>query len=211
MVLRDGGLVAFPTDTLYALGADAFNPIAVERVFAAKGRRWADPIPLLVGDLAMVLALASDLPDVAAPLIESHWPGPLTLLVAAAPNVSRALTASTAKIGVRLPGAPLARELILRLGRPVTGTSANRSGGNDPKDADEVYRQLRHRVDLILDSGPTPLGRPSTVVDLTMTPPHIVREGAIERAGILSLLSAWFRLPSEERAWRARSLKAFGK
>jgi L-threonylcarbamoyladenylate synthase len=204
-------LVAFPTDTLYALGADAFNPIAVERIFAAKGRRWSDPIPLLVCDLAMALQLTSDLPEVAAPLIESYWPGPLTLLIWAAPNVSRLLTAGTTKIGVRLPGASLARELILRLGRPVTGTSANRSGGKDPRDANEVYRQLRYRVDLILDGGPASLGTPSTVVDLTMTPPHIVREGAVDRAGILSLLTAWFRLPSEERAWRARSMKAFGK
>jgi L-threonylcarbamoyladenylate synthase len=159
----------------------------------------------------MALGIASDLPDAVAPLIERYWPGPLTLLVAAPPSISRLLTAGTGKIGIRLPDAPLARELIRRLGRPVTGTSANRSGGKDPRDADEVYRQLRHRVDLILDGGPVSLGSPSTVVDVTTSPPSIVREGALARQAVLGLLTARSRLPSDERTRRGRSVKAFGK
>lgn len=194
-ILRQGGLVAFPTDTLYALGADAFNTSAVRRVFAAKGRRSANPIPLLVGDLAMAIRIIGELPHPVVRLVERFWPGPLTLLVAAPPGVSRLLTAGTGLVGIRIPDAPVALDLIRRLGRPVTGTSANRSAGREPRDADEVYRQLGHRVDLILDAGPVPIGRPSTVVDVTVTPPRIVREGALRPHAVLSLLTARSRSP----------------
>ena len=194
-ILRQGGLVAFPTDTLYALGADASNTLAVRRVFAAKGRRLANPIPLLVGDLAMAIRITGDLPHSVARLVERFWPGPLTLLVAAPPGVSPLLTAGTGLIGIRIPDAPVALDLIRRLGRPVTGTSANRSAGREPRDADEVYRQLGHRVDLILDGGPVPIGSPSTVVDVTVSPPRIVREGVLRRHAVLSLLTMRSRSP----------------
>ena len=184
-VLRQGGLVAFPTDTLYALGADASNTLAIKRVFAAKGRSPATPIPLLVSDLTMAIRMTGDLPDSVARLVERYWPGPLTLLVAAPPGISRLLISGTGRIGLRVPDAPVALDLIRCLGRPVTGTSANRSAGRQPKDADEVYRQLRHRVDLILDGGTVPIGSPSTVVDVTVSPPRIVREGILPRAAIM--------------------------
>ena len=194
-ILRQGGLVAFPTDTLYALGADASNTLAIKRVFDAKGRSQAHPIPLLVSDLTMAIRITGDLSGSVARLVERYWPGPLTLLVAAPPGVSPLLTAGTGLIGLRIPDAPVALDLIRRLGRPVTGTSANRSAGKEPRDADEVYRQLGYRVDLILDGGPVPIGSPSTVVDVTVSPPRIVREGVLPRHAVLSLLTTRSRSP----------------
>ncbi len=188
-VLCQGGLVAFPADTLYALGADASNASAIQRVFAAKGRTRTNPIPLLVADLAMASRIVGDLSGPAARLAERYWPGPLTLLVPAARGVSRLLTASTGRIGLRVPDAQVALALILRLGGPVTGTSANRSGGKDPLSADEVLRQLGNRIDLILDGGPVAVGSPSTVVDVTVYPPVIVRPGPIPEEEIFALLA----------------------
>ena len=188
-VLRKGGLVAFPTDTLYALGADASNPLAVRRVFAAKGRSLRSPIPLLVADLRMAIQLVGELPEAAVRLAERYWPGPLTLVLQAPRGICALLTAGTGRIGLRVPDAAVALALIRHFGSPVTGTSANRSGGNNPLDAHEVLRQLGDQVDLILDGGPVAEGSPSTVVDVTISPPVIVRQGPIEQEEILSLLN----------------------
>ena len=187
-ILRKGGLVAFPTDTLYALGADASNPLAIERLFAAKGRSRKAPIPLLVADLMMAIRLVGELPDVAIRLATRYWPGPLTLVLRAPHGISTLLTAGTGRIGLRVPDAAVALALIRRFGSPVTGTSANRSGGKDPLDAHEVLRQLGDRVDLVLDEGPVAGGSPSTVVDVTISPPVIVRQGPVRQEEILSLL-----------------------
>lgn len=187
-VLRKGGLVAFPTDTLYALGADASNPLAVRRVFAAKGRSLRSPIPLLVADLMMAIQLVGELPEAAVRLAKRYWPGPLTLVLRAPRGICTLLTAGTGRIGLRAPDAAVALALIRHFGSPVTGTSANRSGGKDPLDAHEVQRQLGDRVDLILDGGPVAGGSPSTVVDVTISPPVIVRQGPIRQEDILSLL-----------------------
>ena len=188
-LLRGGGLVAFPTDTLYALGADASNPLALARLFAAKGRSKAKPIPLLVADLTMAIRMVGDLPDPATFLAEHYWPGPLTILVSAPPGMSRLVTGGIGRIGLRVPDAPVALALIRRFNRPVTGTSANRSGGEDPREANEVIRQLGDRVDLVLDAGPVPIGSPSTVVDVTVSPPVVVREGIVSQAEIFGLLA----------------------
>ncbi|PTL35448.1 threonylcarbamoyl-AMP synthase [Candidatus Methylomirabilis limnetica] len=187
-ILRKGGLVAFPTDTLYALGADASNPLAIERLFAAKGRSRKAPIPLLVADLMMAIQLVGELPDAAVRLAKRYWPGPLTLVLWAPRGACTLLTAGTGRIGLRVPDAAVALALIRRFGSPVTGTSANRSGGKDPLDADEVLRQLGDRVDLVLDEGPVAGGSSSTVVDVTISPPVIVRQGPILQEEILSLL-----------------------
>ncbi|MDE2485392.1 MAG: threonylcarbamoyl-AMP synthase [candidate division NC10 bacterium] len=187
-VLRNDGLVAFPTDTLYALGADASNPLAIRRVFAAKGRSPKTPIPLLVADLTMAIQLVGELPEAAVRLAERYWPGPLTLVVPAPRTICTLLTAGTGLIGLRVPDASIALALIRRFGSPVTGTSANRSGGKDPLDAQEVLRQLGNRVDLVLDGGPVAGGSPSTVVDVTISPPIVVRQGPVRQEEILSLL-----------------------
>lgn len=188
LVLRQGGLVAFPTDTLYALGADASNPRAVRRVFAAKGRGLSSPISLLVADLTMAIRAAETLPDAAIRLAGRYWPGPLTLVVPAPCGICRLLTAGTGRIGLRVPHAAVALALIRQFGGPVTGTSANRSGEKDPVDAQEVLHQLGNRVDLILDGGPVAGGSPSTVVDVTINPPVIIRQGPIPQEEILRLL-----------------------
>jgi L-threonylcarbamoyladenylate synthase len=181
-------LVAFPTDTLYALGADASNPLAVRRVFAAKGRSLKSPIPLLVADLMMAIQLVGELPEAAIRLAKRYWPGPLTLVVRAPRRICTLLTAGTGRIGLRVPDAAIALALIRQFGGPVTGTSANRSMDKDPLDAREVLRQLGDQVDLVLDGGPVAGRSPSTVVDVTVSPPVIVRRGPIRQEEILSLL-----------------------
>ncbi len=186
--LRRGGLVAFPTDTLYALGADASNPLAVKRVFEAKGRSLINPIPLLVADLTMAIQLVGELPEAAVRLAERWWPGPLTLVVTAPRTVCALLSAETGRIGLRVPDSAVARALIRQFGGPVTGTSANRSGQKDPMNAYEVLHQLGDQVDLVLDGGPVVGGSPSTVIDVTTDPPVIVRQGPIRQEEILSLL-----------------------
>lgn len=187
-VLRTGGLIAFPTDTLYALGADASNPLAVRRIFEVKGRNLTSPIPLLVADLRMAVDLVGELPEAAVRLAERYWPGPLTLILRAPEEICTLLTAGTGRIGLRIPNSAIALAVIRRFGSPVTGTSANRSGMEDPLDAGEVLGQLGDRVDLILDGGPVVGGSPSTVVDVTVSPPVIVRQGRVLQEDILSLL-----------------------
>jgi len=209
-VLKRGGLVAFPTDTLYALGADASNPSAVQRVFSAKGRSLTHPISLLVADLAMANQLVGEFPEPAACLAEHYWPGPLTLVLPALEGASPLLTAGTDRIGLRIPDAPTALALILRLGGPVTGTSANRSTGPEPRNADEVSRQLSGRLELILDGGALPPRSPSTVVDLTVSPPVIVREGLIRKTEIFKLLG--IQSPARKaKSGRSGIRKAFGE
>ena len=188
LILRQGGLVAFPTDTLYALGADASNRLAVKRVFAVKGRNLRSPIPLLVADLIMATQLVGELPEAAVRLAGRYWPGPLTLIVPAPRSICTLLTAGTGRIGLRVPDAAVALALIRRFGGPVTGTSANRSGERDLLDANEVLHQLGDRVDVILDGGPVAAGRPSTVVDVTTSPPVIVRPGPVGQREIFDLL-----------------------
>lgn len=178
-VIREGGLVAFPTETFYGLGANALDPAAVRRVFRAKGRPADKPLLVLVDSLEMAARVAAEVPARAHRLIARHWPGPLTLILPACPELPDALTAGTRTIGVRIPGHPLARALVRAAGVPVTAPSANPHGGASPRTADEVLAGLGERVDLVLDGGPTPGGPASTVVDVTRTPARVVRAGAV--------------------------------
>jgi L-threonylcarbamoyladenylate synthase len=178
-ILRRGGLVAFPTETFYGLGADALDARAVARVFAAKGRPSGKPLLVLVESTGMVGRVAADVPPRAVRLAERHWPGPLTLVLPARAGLPPALTAGTGTIGVRVPGHPLARALVAAAGVPVTAPSANPSGAPAPRTAAEVVAGLGDRVDLVLDGGPTAGGPPSTVVDLTVEPPRVLRAGAV--------------------------------
>lgn len=189
-ILRAGGLVAFPTDTLYALGVDALKERAVERVFSAKGRRLEKPLTVLVADLAMVEQVAAGIPSRCLKLTASFWPGPLTLILKASPRLPSNLTAGTGQVGVRVPGLPLARALVRELGRPLTGSSANLSGHRDPRDAGDVLQDLRGRIELVLDGGRVPLGVPSTILDLVAEPPALLREGAISGSELFKLLEA---------------------
>ena len=178
-VLRHGGLVAYPTDTLYGLGSDALNEAAVERVFEAKGRPQGMPLPLLIGEQEQLSMIADVLSETAWKLAEAFWPGGLTLVVPVGPQVPALVTARGWKVAVRLPDHPLPRELARRLGGPITGTSANRSGGPEPTTAEEVRRQLGNAVDMVLEGGPTPTGRSSTVLDITGEQPRVLRRGTV--------------------------------
>ena len=200
--LRSGGLVAFPTDTLYGLGADALNEAAVERVFEAKGRPQGMPLPLLIADAEQVFMVARSVPDAAMRLAEAFWPGGLTLVLPVGPHVPPLVTARGWKVAVRLPGHPVPQMLAKMLGGPITGTSANRSGGPEPRTADGVREALDDAVDVVLDAGPPPAGRSSTVLDVTTEQPRILRLGAVPREAIERALGApvaWER-PAEAGA-----------
>jgi L-threonylcarbamoyladenylate synthase len=174
--LRGGGLVAFPTDTVYGLGASAFDPAAVVRIFAAKDRPPEKAIPVLLAS-ASELAQVSPAPGrIAIRLAACFWPGPLTLVVAKDPRVPDAVAGET--VGVRVPDHPVALSL-LRLVGPLAVTSANLSGRDSPITADQVLEQLDGRLDLILDGGATPGGIPSTVVDCTASELFILRQGPL--------------------------------
>jgi L-threonylcarbamoyladenylate synthase len=183
-LLRKGGVVAYPTDTLYGLGADAFNEAAVERVFVIKGRPHGMPLPLLLADADALVQVASEVPPLARVLAERFWPGALTLVIPRSSKVPELVSGRGWKVGVRVPDHPVPRELARRLGAPITGTSANKSGGPDPRTADDVRRQLGDEVDLVIEGGGLPAGQPSTVLDLTGPSPRIVRAGAITKEAL---------------------------
>lgn len=178
-VLREGGLVAFPTETYYGLGAHALDGAAVRRVFALKGRPESKPLLVLVDSVEMVDAVAAGVPAAARALMARHWPGPLTLVLRAGSGVPGEVTAGTGTVGVRLSSHPVARALARALGAPVTAPSANPSGGSPPVSAAEVWAHFGDRVDLVLDGGATPGGPPSTVVDVTGDSPVVIRAGAV--------------------------------
>lgn len=178
-VLRAGGLVAFPTETFYGLGADALDADAVARVFRAKGRPPEKPLLVLVDSLAMARTIVAEIPPRVEDLLARYWPGPLTVVLRARLHVPGALTAATGTVGVRIPGHAVARGLVHAAGVPVTAPSANPHGRSSPRTADEVRRGLGASVDLVLDGGPTPGGQPSTVVDATVVPLRVLRAGAV--------------------------------
>ena len=178
-VLRHGGVVAFPPETFYGLGAAALDHAAVRRVFEIKGRPSSMPLLVLIDDVRRVSEIAAEVPAHARRLMQRYWPGPLTLVFRAASQVPSEVTAGTGTIGVRVPGHHVARALISHVGGPVTAPSANRTGAAPPTTAAGVLEQLGDGVDLVLDAGPTPGGAPSTVLDVTVDPPRVIRQGAI--------------------------------
>lgn len=178
-ILRAGGVVALPTDTLYGLGADAFSVDAVLRVFQVKGRPTSMAIPLLLGNVRDIETVAVEVPDLAWDLVKRFWPGPLTLVLRKSPDVPDVVTGSKDSIAVRMPDHSVPLSLINELGGPITGTSANPTAGPDPTTAQDVATLLDGEIDLIIDGGPAPLGSPSTVLELTGPTPRILREGAI--------------------------------
>ncbi len=168
-VLRAGGLVAFATETVYGLGADATNPEAVARIFEAKGRPSTNPLIVHVADKADALACVAEWPGRADRLADRFWPGPLTLVLPRSSIIPDIVTAGQETVGVRVPRSGVARWLILEAGCPVAAPSANRSTGISPTEARHVLKDLDGKVDLVLDSGPTGVGIESTVLDLSGT------------------------------------------
>lgn len=187
-LLRAGELVAFPTDTVYGVGAVAWNARAVARLYTAKLRAADKAIPILLADPADLPLVARDLSAGAMRLVAAFWPGPLTVVVFKTAAVPAAVTAGSDTVAVRIPDHDLARALIRLVGAPLAVTSANLSGQPSPVTAEEVAAQLAGRVALILDGGPCPGGVPSTVVDLTDPTPRLLRPGPISLEQILAAM-----------------------
>ncbi|MFQ5925342.1 MAG: L-threonylcarbamoyladenylate synthase, partial [Dehalococcoidia bacterium] len=183
-ILKRGGIVAFPTDTVYGLGANALNEEAVARVYEAKGRPRHLALPLLLADISQIAAVARPVPEIAWRLAERFWPGGLTLVLHKASSVSTVVSGGGEKIALRVPHHPIPIALIEGLGAPITGTSANLTGSPSPATAEEVCQQMGDRVDLVINGGRCPGGMDSTVLDLSGETPRILREGAISREEI---------------------------
>jgi L-threonylcarbamoyladenylate synthase len=177
-ILKKGGVIAFPTDTVYGLGADAFNSIAVERIYEIKDRSKSHRFPLLIADAKQLTALAEPIPELAWFLATQFWPGGLTLILSKKDSVPAHL-ASGSTIAVRVPNHPTCLTLLERLAGPLIGTSANISGQPAALTADQVRQQLGGTIDLIIDGGKCPGGRESTVLDITREPPVVLRQGII--------------------------------
>jgi len=183
-VLKEGGTVAFPTDTVYGIGANALMDRAVEKVYQVKQRPRHIAMPLLLAEKSELVGVAAPVPEIAWRLANHFWPGGLTLVLRKNPLLSTLATAGGYTVAVRIPNHSIPIALICGLGVPLTGTSANLSGKPSPVTAEEVYRQIGDRVDLIVDGGRCPGAIESTVVDLTEKVPRIVREGALSREAI---------------------------
>ena len=187
-VLRTGGVIAMPTDTLYALVADATDAEAVERVFSIKAREAGKPLPLFVGDLDAAIQVAI-FNQSGRQLATRFWPGALTIVLPTQASFKSRALASGRTVALRVPDQDTALAIIRKLGRPVTATSANLSGGIDPISADEVNRQLGDAIDFVVEAGSSPEGRSSTIVDCTGDEVSILRHGAISQAAIDAALA----------------------
>jgi L-threonylcarbamoyladenylate synthase len=185
-VLQAGGLVAFPTDTVYGVGALAFDGKAVESIYKAKDRPIEKAIPVLIGDAEDITKISSGVPLIAKKLAERFWPGPLTIVVPKHLSLPDSVSA-TNTVGVRVPDHVVARS-VLRAAGPMAVTSANLSGQPSPSTAQEVFAQLNGRIALIVDGGKTPGGVPSTLVDCTGPQPIVVRQGPISLNQILFIM-----------------------
>ncbi len=182
--LQAGGLVAFPTETVYGLGANALDAAAVAKIFAAKGRPARNPIIVHVADVSEAKKLVSSWPETAQRLAERFWPGPLTLVLPKQPHVPAIVTAGGATVALRVPAHPVALALLRACGVPLAAPSANRSTELSPTHAEHVLRSLANAIDCLIDGGPTSGGLESTVLDLTCTPPRQLRPGLATRAEI---------------------------
>ncbi len=177
--LRDGKLVVFPTETVYGLGGDGLRPDVIDKIFKAKGRPQDNPLILHVGDISSVDILVKEIPDVARDCMEMFWPGPLTIIFNKSDIVPLEASAGLETIAVRMPSHKIAREIIRRSGVVVAGPSANTSGRPSPTRAEHAIEDLSGKVDYIVDSGKTIVGIESTVLDVTVDPPMILRPGGV--------------------------------
>ena len=195
--VRDGKLIVLPTDTVYGIGADAFRPEAVQDLLDAKGRGRSVPPPVLVGDPAVLLALAVDVPEYAERLTEEFWPGALTLILTAQPTLGWDLGETRGTVALRMPDDPSALELLRRTG-PLAVSSANRHGRPAALTVLDAATQLGDSVEVYLDGGTARIGTSSTIIDTTVEPPEIVREGALTREQIIDAVGDIFTAPAPE-------------
>lgn len=177
--LRNHGIIAFPTDTVYGFGADAGSDEAVGKLFRLKGRPPDKPVPVMIHRVEDLLLVVRDAPDGARRLMEKHWPGALTIVLPKAPNVSSLVTGGRDTVGVRIPDHPVALELLRKFGKPLAVTSANLSGGEVITEYEDALAAFGDRVEVIIP-GEVRLKKISTVVDFTVNPPAILREGAVK-------------------------------
>ena len=189
-IVAHGGIIAYPTETFYGLGADATNEKAIQKIFAIKGRNFKNPISLIIGQTDNIYPLVQDVPQTAQKLMAAFWPGALTIIFLATDKVSSLLTAGSGKIGLHVSSHPGARGIVQKLKRPLTATSANLSGAPECVSASDVASQLGDKIDAIIDLGDTPGIKGSTIIDVTCTPPVILREGAISRQTIEKYIDA---------------------
>ncbi len=181
-ILESGGIVAFPTDTVYGIGTSAFNNEAVLSLFEAKGRSRMQAVPVLISSMAQIATVTTGLSDLARPLAEKYWPGPITLVLSKNTNLAEAVSPSDT-VGVRMPKHEFAKLLLDAVG-PLAVTSANITGHQSLSGADEVFQAMKGKIELVIDGGKTPGQVPSTVVDCTGMKPVIIREGPISQAEI---------------------------
>lgn len=179
-ILKAGGIIAYPTESFYALGAMAMNEKAVKKIFDLKDRPYGKPLPLIVDDMHTLLIVANEIPDQAVELIKKFWPGPLTMIFEARKEVPLLITGESRNVAVRVPGKSVALQIAKAIKMPVTATSANLSSLPPAINTDAVLSYFGDKIDLILNGGQAPGGKPSTILDVTVTPPVILREGSIE-------------------------------
>jgi L-threonylcarbamoyladenylate synthase len=183
-IVARGGIIAYPTETFYGLGADATNEQAIQKIFAVKGRNFKNPISLIISQIDDIYPLVQDVPQTAQKLMAAFWPGALTIVFLAADIVSPLLTAGSGKIGLRVSSHPGAQRIVQKMKRPLTATSANLSGAPECVRAADVALQLGDKIDAIIDLGNSYGTIGSTIIDVTCTPLVILREGAISRKTI---------------------------
>lgn len=187
-VIKAGGLVALPTDTLYGLSVNPFDAAAVQRVFVVKGRTMENALPLIASDVEQISRMLGTVDGAGAKLAASFWPGPLTILMTAPPALPHEVTGATGRVGVRVPAHTVSRQLCAASGSVLTATSANISGQPASNDPDRVAATIGGDLDVLLDAGKAPGGLPSTIVDTTGPEPRLVRAGAISWERILQCL-----------------------
>jgi L-threonylcarbamoyladenylate synthase len=187
-IIKSGGLVAVPTETVYGLAASGLDAAAVQNIYDVKNRPETKPISLLVTGMADVEKFCRDIPESAYTLARKFWPGPLTLVLLKKDNIPDIVTAGTETVGVRCPDHSKTLEIIRLAGVPLAAPSANMSGAPSPKSVNEVLKVFDGKIDAAVDGGTCAVGIESTIVDLTVTPPKILRQGGLERADIESAL-----------------------
>ena len=187
-VLEAGGVIAFPTDTYYGLGVDPFNEKGIRRIFEIKSRTYNKPLLVLIGTKSQINQLTESQSEEANQLIQNFWPASLTMIFDAVSELPSILTANTGKVGIRLPKNEWTRRLIQTAGCALTATSANKNGGENARTAQEVLHVFGKDIDLIIDPGPAPGGKVSTLLDTTISPPTILRHGTITQQEIDSCI-----------------------
>lgn len=187
-LVLQGGVIAYPTETFYGLGADATNEEALRKIFGIKGRNFSNPISVIIGERNDAYSLISGSNSVAEKLMDAFWPGALTIVFRAAKNISPLLTAETGKIGIRLSSHEIARRVAQEIRRPLTATSANMSGKPECVTANDVLVQVGDKIDAVIDAGKTAGKNASTIIDTTCVPPIILCEGAISKKMIEEII-----------------------